>query len=502
MRRHRKGDAEGARRGYERAIRIDPGDGDAHGLLAMLETDLGRLAVAEGHARKAISASPDDAVHYSTLGNIERLTGRLEAAEATLRKGLDLDARLPQLHVSLGLVHHAAGRRAEAMACYVAALRIDATCAEAHLQVGYAFHEDGDTEGAIAAYEQAAACAPGLFDAALNLSNALALQQRFEEAVQAADRALRILPNAPPALLNRGAALAGLGEYDEAASTFARVTRLAPGSAEAFRDLGGALYRAGRMDEAIDAFRNSLALQPDAFLTRSTYLFCLNYRETDPTALREAHDGIAPIRIVSERPRVHGRAGRLRVGYVSPDFRRHSVAHFAAGPIERRDRGRFEVVCYHTSRYRDAWTERFRGWADAFVEAGHLSDEALAKRIAEDQIDVLIDLAGHTGGTRLPVFARRPATVQIGYLGYPTRTGAPYLDYRLTDRAVDPRPRCIFRTATSASGRKNHRRSARPRRYAAERLPSDPSMCSPRSATTQLRCGPLCLHGFLSPGCC
>jgi predicted O-linked N-acetylglucosamine transferase (SPINDLY family) len=129
---------------------------------------------------------------------------------------------------------------------------------------------------------------------------------------------------------------------------------------------------------------------------------------------------------------------QLRVGYVSPDFRDHPVARFLQPVVEYRDRERFEVVCYSSTTKTDEVTARWRGWADHWRDIAALNDEQLAQLVRQDHVDVLVDLAGHTGGGRLTAFARKPAPVQITYLGYPNTSGLKSMDYRITDAHADP----------------------------------------------------------------
>jgi predicted O-linked N-acetylglucosamine transferase (SPINDLY family) len=129
---------------------------------------------------------------------------------------------------------------------------------------------------------------------------------------------------------------------------------------------------------------------------------------------------------------------RLRVGYVSPDFRQHSVAYFLEPLLRSHDRNAIEVFCYAEVNWPDATTKRFQGLADHWVTTVGMSDEALVERIRRDRIDILVDLAGHTAKNRLPVFANKPAPVQVTWLGYPSTTGLAAIDYRLVDTVTDP----------------------------------------------------------------
>lgn len=140
----------------------------------------------------------------------------------------------------------------------------------------------------------------------------------------------------------------------------------------------------------------------------------------------------------SQKTEVRSREGRLRVGYFSPDLRAHSVADFIAPVLERHDRSKFEVICYSNVRVPDVFTERLRGHTDLWRDVTALSDAEAADMIRADGVDILVDLAGHTANGRLPIFARRPAPVQITYLGYPDTTGLAQMDWRMTDGFADP----------------------------------------------------------------
>jgi hypothetical protein len=129
---------------------------------------------------------------------------------------------------------------------------------------------------------------------------------------------------------------------------------------------------------------------------------------------------------------------RLRVGYVSPDFWKHPVSNFFEPVLEHHDRGEFDVYCYDTGRVDDDINRRLRTLADVWIDCAALSDDDLARRIGDDRIDILVDLSAHTKNNRLAVFARRPAPVQVSYLGYPTSTGMAAIDYRISDPVLDP----------------------------------------------------------------
>jgi predicted O-linked N-acetylglucosamine transferase (SPINDLY family) len=199
--------------------------------------------------------------------------------------------------------------------------------------------------------------------------------------------------------------------------------------------------------EALDAYCKALELAPDSTSIHSGVLFFSHYlAPADPAGLFDLHRRYGEMMRRSRPPRAGERAvtrdpeRRIRVGYVSPNFSRHSVGYFVAPVIAAHDRRRFEVFCYYTHRLSDDATGRIRQSADGWRDVATASDDALEALIREDGIDVLVDLAGHCKGNRLAVFARKPAPLQVTWLGYPDTTGLEAIDVRVTDAVADPAP--------------------------------------------------------------
>jgi predicted O-linked N-acetylglucosamine transferase (SPINDLY family) len=242
---------------------------------------------------------------------------------------------------------------------------------------------------------------------------------------------------------NLGAALRAAGELDEAAHHLREAVRLRPAFAAAWYNLGLLEFDRARYGAAEHAYRQAIAAEPLNDAWQHSLLCLLNYAPGhDPRAVFEAHAEWAR-RFPPPRHRHAGRArargtGRLRVGYVSADFRGHSVAYFIEPVLRHHDRTRFEVFCYDNWGRPDDTTERLRTLVDHWRPVRALDDDALERLILEDRVDVLVDLSGHTLGHRLPVFARRPAPVQATWIGYPQTTGLATIDYRITDAYLDP----------------------------------------------------------------
>jgi predicted O-linked N-acetylglucosamine transferase (SPINDLY family) len=336
----------------------------------------------------------------------------------------------------------------------------------------------GRTEEAIASYQTLLQLQPGMAENWNTLGNLLSAGNRFEESVAAYGEAIRLRPDFAEAWSNLGDVLGGMGLVDDAIEACERAIAVRPAFAEAFNNLGNALRLRGRTGKAIAAYRRAIELNPTFVETFGNLANAMSdqgdlreavalYREglrlkpsvqvhcnllvhlnaCDDVSGEEIYrehrewERICAQPVAAEFPG-HGNVRdpdrRVRVGYVSPDFRQHSVAYFLEPLLARHDHEQFEVFCYADEFASDEVTARLRGYADQWRTVTQLNDAELAEMVRRDQIDILVDLAGHTSNNRLLMFARKPAPVQVTYLGYPATTGLAAMDYRITDGFADP----------------------------------------------------------------
>ena len=312
----------------------------------------------------------------------------------------------------------------------------------------------GDLQGAIAQFNAALAQDASLEDAQLNLGMCHAMLGDMDTAAQCFNRLLKLNPSSAAAHMNLGSIalsrhrFTAAGSHYEAALTASGQARDAPANAGLTNSLGLSLQRRGLPEKAIACFRDGLRGQPDHHDAATNLLFAMQH-----TPSVKAEDLFAEFRNWArrfEQPVLAQHAAhvahanspdpgrRLRVGYVSGDFFQHAVSNVIEPILRQHDRGAFEVFCYSNREHADAQTELLRGLSDHWRDITRLDDDAAAQQIRGDGIDILVDLSSHTFGNRLMVFARKPAPVQITYLGYPTTTGLDCIDYRITDAVADP----------------------------------------------------------------
>ncbi len=277
-----------------------------------------------------------------------------------------------------------------------------------------------------------------VFDQAVRLYEA----GRFADAVPLLHRVLKDEPNQFVALFALGISLRRLKQLDEAATALKRAISLKPDFFEAHYNLGLLLTEQGQTDEAVQAFRSAVVLRPKVSLAHSNLLMALQYSsKLTSDCWKEALIAFAncyPPAISTTYGNGLDPERMLRVGYVSPDFYQHSCAWFIEPLLKAHDRKQFEIFCYSQVASPDAVTKRLRAQADGWREIVSLDDEAVATLICADKIDILVDLAGHSANNRLGVFARKPAPVQVSWLGYPASTGLSAVDYRLSDPWLTP----------------------------------------------------------------
>ena len=370
--------------------------------------------------------------------------GRLADAQNVCHQLLAQHPRhAPALYL-LGVIANQLGKNVQAIEFVEQAIRINDRIPQYHYAMGTFLSELGRPVDAIAAYRKAVELKPDFLQAYTNLSYSLRQNRQMDEAIHAAKMAVQIQPTALFPLINLGTALYSARRLTEAIDVLRQTIHLHPDSALAHNNLGNALKDQGQLDEAIKSFRLALQLDPAQPRVHSNLLHSLHflpdfdgpriYQEALAWAAQHATPVAGDIRPHENDPSPHR---KLKIGYVSPDFREHSVARFVLPLISHHDRSSFEIHCFSNVLSPDETTARFRAMVDGWHDVGGLSDAQLSELIRRQKIDILVDLAGHTAGNRMMAFARKPAPIQVAWLGYPGTTGLGTVDYRLTDANAD-----------------------------------------------------------------
>ncbi len=402
-----------------RVLARAPAHAQALHLLGLAADRRGDLLGAVQRLEAAVAAEPGNGLFQLNLGNALRAAGRVDDALARYARATELAPERFAAWFNLAQLHVDRGEHVTAAAAFRRALALDPTNHAARLGLAAALVDS----------------AQGSPDGKAAFAEALALLETEWTRSPEASRARYIL----------ALALAGCARWTEAVAHLEALVAAHPEQAEAHVQLANSYNQLGRAADAVREYRATWRLAPEYHHALTSVLGTLNaVPDIAPEAVLEAHREwaaavAAPLYPVAPRfanSRAPGR--RLRVGYVSPDLRRHPVGAMFAPVLERHDPARVETFCYYNYPRGDAMTERMRRAAHHWRDVAGLDDATVADAVRADAIDILVDLVGHTKYTRMLVFARRPAPVQVSWLGYFNTTGLATMDYFVTDPVSSP----------------------------------------------------------------
>jgi protein O-GlcNAc transferase len=430
---------------YRRAIEIKPDFVDVHNNLGLALQGRGEFDAAIECYQRALALRPDFADAHNNLGDVLQNMERFDEAIESFQRALSLRPDFIDAHNNLGNALQQRGRLDEAIASFQQALSLNPQFIAARNNLGNAFHAQGHVEKAIACFRQVLIQKPDFAQAHNNLGNVLKDMGQIDAAIACYQRALVIDPNYVDARSNLASILHAQGRLDEAVACFEQAIALRPDFVSSHINLGNVFKDQGRLDEAIASYRRALELRLDNAVAHSNLAYALHfYPGYDGNEIFKEHlrwndrharhlrtaDTFGDIDRSPDR--------RLRIGYVSPDFREHVVAWNLLPLLSQHDHEKFEVIAYADLVRPDATTDRIRAMTDGWRDIRGKSDEQVAELIRTDRVDILIDLASHMKRNRLLVFAHKPAPVQVTYLAYCSTTGLEAMDYRFSDPYMDP----------------------------------------------------------------
>jgi protein O-GlcNAc transferase len=477
------GKLEEAASSLQGALSLQPNHPEIHNNLGAIFARLRRTADAIDSYRRALDLKPDYPQAHYNLGVILKATGQRDEAIAELEKALRGQPEFPQALHDLGDVLVEKGEYAEAESRYRQALRRCPERAETHHNLGCVIQRQRRLEESLTHIHQAIRLNPKMAEAHFSLGNALFGQGPSEEAVLSFRRAIALKPNFALAHNSLGQALAALGRIDEAVASFRRALEAAPDSAEIYSTLGGALKAQGKFEEVTECYRRALELKPNSWSALAELVSHLQHlciwenleklsqqlidgvqsgSESDaappfvfltlpcpttaqlqfqcarqftkqyfrPMAYREYQPAVA---------RPHSASSRIVIGYLSGEFREHTIGYLITELIERHDRDKFAIFGYSYGPNDGGPTRRRLATAfDRFADLKDASFLQAARRIQADGVNVLVDLKGYCQNARPQIMALRPAPIQVNYVGYPGTMAAEFIDYILVDDFIVP----------------------------------------------------------------
>lgn len=465
-----------ARSCFQQLVELAPDQAEGWFHLGEIQTAQKDFPAAEASLRQAIERAPRNAQYWQSLGVVFSRAGKHADAVTALKQAHRMQPESGALLVSLGNAQWALGQSVDAIQTYAHACRCDPKSHRAHYNLGIALADRGQPEAALEAFETATLLAPDGAATWYQLGNCLQRVGRMSDAAAAYQKAATRAPDHAAAWNNWMLALLESGRSHEALSIGRKAVRRHAEHAEIICNYSRILLACGHVQAAVDSARQAIGLDdqmavahnnlgralamqadaqsasahcrravelaPDRPDIHSSLLFISHYAgQIDAAAHYQMHQQWESR--FAGKPDRHShrgrtRSARLRVGYVSPDFCAHPVASFIEPILQHHDRQRHHVFCYDDVSQPDAVNQRLQGHVETWRKTRHLSDAQLFKIITNDRIDILVDLAGHTAGNRLGLFAKKPAPIQVTYLGYPNTTGLRAIDYRITDQWADP----------------------------------------------------------------
>jgi predicted O-linked N-acetylglucosamine transferase (SPINDLY family) len=474
---------------YQHAIEFQPEYFAALNNLGLCQQRCGRVAEAVSAYTRALGLKPNAVGTMANLGTALQGVGRIDEAVGLLRAAVELEPQVTAHAINLGIALCRRRDFVPAQTVLREALARDPLSADAAFNLGNALHGQGRPREAAALYQRAGELHPGYADALINLGNMHKEIGDFAAAASAYEAALCAQPDSVVAMNNAGCLLRTLGRFDDAEDMLRRALHLDPNQSALHDNLGSVLKDVGELDSAIACFRRSLELDPSNAATHSNlaYALCFQSSQAQPIleeCLRWAQRFAGTSRGES-RSHANDRSPlrRLRIGYVSPDFRDHCQSLFTIPLLSRHDHAAFEIFCYASVERADDHTRRIAALADVWRDVRALDDAALAALIRDDRIDILVDLTMHMAKGRPLTFARKPAPVQAAWLAYPGTTGMSAMDYRISDPRLDP---VGFETHSSER---------------TIRLPDSFWCYDPLTAEPQVNSLPALERGYLTLGC-
>ncbi len=430
---------------YLRITKLDPNDAEAWHRLSAIYGMLGNFSNAESCARKALELNPSSTSAYNNLGAALLAQNKLDLASDVFQTSLRLNPNNHEALNNIGTIHMQKGEFLEASRRYEQAILLAPDFSDAYSNLGSALLQLRRPGTAQEILKISLRINPHNLDSRFNYAKALQALGKLQQALDIFNTILTAKPDHLEAAFGVGEILHAQGNFDGAIQCYENLLCNNTNNARLLGALASVKKDIGDVETAISLYKRAATLNPEDHGIYSNYLMCLNYSDTiDPMEVAKEHLNWGESITLRYRPDYpfdnNNDHKKITIGLISNDFRTHSVSYFIEPIISHYDRNKFKLVCYANmaEHIEDDTTARVRNHIDLWRNISELSDTMAADLIHDDGIDILIDLSGHTAWNRLPVFALKPAPLQITYLGYPNTTGLGSIDYRITDTIADP----------------------------------------------------------------
>ncbi|KAH7285298.1 hypothetical protein KP509_33G021300 [Ceratopteris richardii] len=458
------GDYQKALSYYQEAIRLKPNFADAHMNKGNVLKLLGRPQDAILCYQKAIQIRPDHAVAYGNMASVYYEQNNLELAIMNYKQAILIDSAFLEAYNNLGNALKDAGKVDEAIVCYQACLQLQCNHPQALTNLGNIYMEANMINVAASFYKATLAVTTGLSAPYNNLATIYKQQGHYAEAIACYNEVLRLDPLATDGLVNRGNTLKEIGRMSEAIQDYIRAVTIRPTMPEGHANLASAYKDSGHVEAAIKSYKQALVLRPDFPEATCNLLHTLqcvcdwedrknNFIEIERIIRQQIKmqllPSVQPFHAIAypidpllalDISRQYAKHSALVASrYVSSDFGNHPLSHLMGSVFGMHNRENVEVFCYALSPNDGTeWRQRTASEAEHFKDVSSATSDVIARLIAEDQIQILINLNGYTKGARNEIFAMQPAPIQVSYMGFPSTTGADYIHYLVTDEFVSP----------------------------------------------------------------
>lgn len=428
-----------------RSIELSPDNHEAHQYLAMALADKKQFVSAVTHLTRSLEIYADNAYAHYMLGNVFTNTGDSDAAIHHYLEAIRIKPDYAGAYYNLGNISYGKGSFTEALTYYSSALTAAPGLHQALVSMGLVYHAQSQHQQAIECYQRALESDRNNDHTLYLLGTSMLLVNNYSEAQRYFEAALKISPQNFHARCSLAYSFLEQHELEKAIEQFEMTLKQNPDYAEALYGIAKIASKVGQADKAISALRKALQYRPDYLDAHQSLLMHLHYSShcsnTEKLAehlnFSEIHEKPVIKSLPLQKYQIEPRK-KLRIGYISPDFRRHSVACFIEPVLHHHNKQGFEIHLFNNNTSGDEITELFKQLADGWHDIKHLNDADVAALIRSQQIDILVDLAGHTVNNRIMVLAHKPAPLQISWIGYPGTTGMSSIDYKITDNLTDP----------------------------------------------------------------